>query len=76
MSDRVTTILEAVKALPEREKAEFTELFHHWVSANHESQSLSEKPEWPDFAGRIRAIFGERILPGDPQEFWDEERGR
>jgi hypothetical protein len=36
--------------------------------------SVAEPYMWPDFAGRIRRIFGERVLPG--AELAIEQRGR
>jgi hypothetical protein len=34
----------------------------------------AEPKEWPDFAGRIEKLFGERSLPG--ADLLIEERGR
>ena len=76
MNARVEAILEEVKALPFNERAEFARLFHEWQTVGNKSEEPTAAVEWPDFAGRMKAIFGERTILGDPQTFWDEERGR
>lgn len=71
MSTTAAIILEQIKALPVEDRIVLAKLFRDW-----ETQTASvESPEWPDFAGRMRSIFGSRKIEGDPQEFWDEERG-
>ena len=76
MHERAAAILEAIKALPAEERTAFTRLFHDWEGASGEVAQQEAGTEWPDFAGRMKAIFGERVISGDPQDFWDEERGR
>jgi hypothetical protein len=39
-----------------------------------ESSSMAQPSEWPDFAARVKKIFGERLLPG--AELVIRERGR
>ena len=39
-----------------------------------ESSSTAQPSEWPDFAARVKKIFGERLLPG--AELVIRERGR
>jgi hypothetical protein len=39
-----------------------------------EATSAGPPPEWPDFAARVKRVFGKRILPG--AELVIKERGR
>lgn len=68
-----TELIRQVTALPPREKARFLELVHAL-----ESSALPTAPangqHWPDFAQRLRAIYGDRITP-DSQSIIDEGRG-
>ena len=72
-------LLEAVKALPLSDQEAFTKLFQAWASTD-EQTAVAEAPkedapvEWPDFAGRMKVLFPNGPIPGDPQEFWDEMR--
>ena len=75
MSVRVEAILEAVTALPVDEREVFTKLFQDRQTTREKSLERDTTVQWPDFAGRMKAIFGKRAIPGDPQEFWDDERG-
>ena len=80
VSNKVTAILEEVRALPSTDREVFARLFHVLDAAGEAkpepAADETKSVQWPDFAGRMKATFGERVLPGDPQEFWDEERGR
>lgn len=75
MGERASSILEEVKALPASEREVFATLFDQWKVTSREQQTQAGASAWPDFAGRVKALFGERTIPGNPQEFWDEERG-
>ncbi len=76
LGEQAAALLEKVKALPMGEQHTFARLFQGWEVTRSKTQQLNDVAQWPDFAGRMKVIFGERTIPGDPQEFWDEERGR
>jgi len=73
---KATELLDQVKSLPSSEWMVFIDLVHQWESqieiGTTETKPLLEKP---DYAGRLKALFPNGPIQGDPQLFWDDLRG-
>ena len=70
-----TELIEKVKALPPAEQATFVSLFHSWEAASNGPVSPPKKSvQMPDYAGRLKRLFPDGPIKGDPQAFWDELR--
>jgi hypothetical protein len=71
-----TELLEKIKSLPPFEQAAFAALFHRWeASANRDASLLAKTPiQMPDYAARLKKLFPDGPIQGDPQTFWDELR--
>ena len=71
-----TELLEKIKSLPPFEQAAFAALFHRWEASGHRDGSrLAKTPvQMPDYAARLKKLFPNGPIQGDPQTFWDELR--
>ncbi len=68
-----TDLIKEVAALPQQERKLFEQLFVGMKNGNPVPDP-SSKSHWPDFAERLRGIYGARIAP-DSQNIVDEGRG-
>jgi hypothetical protein len=71
-----TELLEKIKALPPSEQAAFAGLFQSWkAGGNGAAPTAPQRPvQLPDYAARLRRLFPDGPISGDPQAFWDELR--
>jgi hypothetical protein len=68
-----TELIQQVSALPPREKILFEELFQAMKQESPPTIPASP-PHWPDFASRLKTIYGNTIAP-DSQPIISEGRG-
>ena len=73
---RAAELINQVKSLPSSEWMVFIDLVRQW-ECQIQSGIASVKPlqEKPDYAGRLKALFPNGPIEGDPQLFWDNLRG-
>jgi hypothetical protein len=69
-----TDLIEKVKSLPAREQMLFTEWFRQWKSRDNGGDSKPAIFQMPDYEGRLKQLFPNGPIDGDPQQFWDELR--
>ena len=71
-----TELLEKIKGLPPSEQSAFAALFHRWeASGNGDASLVTKNPvQMPDYAARLKKLFPNGPIQGDPQAFWDELR--
>lgn len=71
-----TELFEKIKSLPPFEQATFAALFHHWEAGGHlnAAPDAEEPVQMPDYADRLKRLFPNGPIQGDPQAFWDELR--
>ena len=67
-------IIKQIAALPPHERVRFEQLLRSMESSVRSSVRAESKPVWPDFAERLRGIYGDAVVP-DSQALIDEERG-
>jgi hypothetical protein len=61
-------LIEQLRTLPAREQADFARLFRQMQeqspgAASATAQAASPR-QWPEFAARLRRIYGDRVVPG------------
>lgn len=68
-----TELLEKFKGLPPSEQSAFAALFRRWEESGKGDPSLgAEKPvQMPDYAARLKKLFPNGPVQGDPQAFWN-----
>ena len=71
-----TELLEKIQSLPPSEQTAFAALFHRWEARSKDYASLTAKKPLllPDYAARLKQLFPDSPIQGDPQRFWDELR--
>ena len=55
-------LLEQVKSLPSEERAAFVREFRQWEIRENGPSKPSQSFVMPDYAGRLRKIFGDAVL--------------
>jgi hypothetical protein len=68
-----TELIKQVAALPQRERTLFEQLFHAMKNGSR-TPGPAPHSDWPDFAERLRGIYGDKIAP-DSKNIIDEGRG-
>jgi hypothetical protein len=68
-----TELIKHVAALPQGERTVFEQLFHAMTGGGR-APAPANQSNWPDFGERLRAIYGDKIVP-DSQSIIDEGRG-
>ena len=64
----VTELIEQLKALPAGDREAFARLFHELeaptvpVAGNGDAASASGSGKWPDFGGRLKRIYGNKVV--------------
>ena len=66
-------IIRQVAALPPEERTVFLELLRDMQNGDRPNKPHSG-PEWPDFAQRLRSIYGDKVVP-DSEQIIAEGRG-
>jgi hypothetical protein len=66
-------LIQQVAALPQRDRTLFEQLFHA-MNNGSPPPGPSSHSNWPDFAERLRGIYGDKIVP-DSRNIIDEGRG-
>ena len=68
-----TELIKQVAALPPQERTLFEQLFQA-MEKSRDSTGPPRQRNWPDFAERLRRIYGNKFVP-DSQSIIDEGRG-
>jgi hypothetical protein len=67
-----TELIKHVVALPPQERTLFEQLFHAMENGTR-TPVLASQRQWPDFAERLRSIYGDKVA-SDSQSIIDEGR--